>query len=69
MILSIKDIGKELDKTIDPELIFEEGVTSTKGAGLGLNHVRRLLNQYFNATIIFNPEYKNGFELIITFYK
>lgn len=69
LILSIKDIGKELDKSIVPELIFEEGVTSTKGAGLGLNHVRRLLNQYFNATIIFNPEYKNGFELIITFSK
>lgn len=69
LILSIKDIGKELDKSIDPELIFEEGVTSTKGAGLGLNHVRRLLDQYFNATIKFNPEYENGFELIITFSK
>ncbi|MDY3521951.1 ATP-binding protein [Riemerella anatipestifer] len=69
LILSIRDIGKELDKSIDPELIFEEGVTSTKGAGLGLNHVRRLLNQDFNATIIYNPEYKNGFELIITFSK
>ncbi|MEC5395492.1 ATP-binding protein [Bergeyella sp. RCAD1439] len=69
LILSIRDIGKELDKSIDPELIFEEGITSTKGAGLGLNHVRRLLNQDFNATIIYNPEYKNGFELIITFSK
>ena len=67
LILSIKDIGKELDKSIDPELIFDEGITSTKGAGLGLNHVKRLLEQYFNASIKYNPDYKKGFELIITF--
>ncbi|MGN7705413.1 ATP-binding protein [Chryseobacterium sp. 22543] len=67
--LSIKDVGKELDKSILAELIFDEGVTSTKGAGLGLNHVKRLLEQYFNATIKYNPEYKKGFELIITFTK
>ncbi|MFY8069329.1 MAG: ATP-binding protein [Flavobacterium sp.] len=67
LILSIKDIGKELDNSIDPELIFDEGVTSTKGAGLGLNHVKRLLEQYFNASIKYNPDYKKGFELIITF--
>ena len=69
LILSIKDEGKELDKSIDPELIFEEGVTSTNGAGLGLNHVKRLLKQYFNAFITYNAEYKKGFELIITFNK
>lgn len=67
LILSIKDLGKELDKSIDQELIFDEGVTSTKGAGLGLNHVKRLLEQYFNASIKYNPDYKKGFELIITF--
>ncbi|MET3128335.1 signal transduction histidine kinase [Arcicella rosea] len=67
LILSIKDEGKELDKSIVPELIFDEGVTSTKGAGLGLNHVKRLLEQYFNASIKYNSEYKKGFELIITF--
>lgn len=67
LVLSIKDLGKELDKSIDPELIFDEGVTSTKGAGLGLNHVKRLLEQYFNASIKYNPDYKKGFELIITF--
>ncbi|OWP86762.1 histidine kinase [Flavobacterium covae] len=67
LILSIKDVGKELDKSIDQELIFDEGITSTKGAGLGLNHVKRLLEQYFNATIKYNPDYKKGFELIITF--
>jgi len=67
LILFIRDIGKPLDNNIAKELIFEEGVTSTKGAGLGLSHVRRILEKDFNATINYNPNYQNGFELIITF--
>ena len=67
--LSIKDIGKPLDKGIDKDLLFEEGVTSTKGAGLGLSHVKRILENDFNAKIEYNPNYTNGFELIIKFLK
>nr|WP_199162381.1 ATP-binding protein [Elizabethkingia sp. ASV34] len=67
--LSIKDIGKALDKSIDEGLLFQEGVTSTNGAGLGLSHVKRLLESDFNSTIKYNPNYKEGFELIITFNK
>tara|TARA_R110000868_G_scaffold406032_1_gene686079 strand:+ start:521 stop:3028 length:2508 start_codon:yes stop_codon:yes gene_type:complete len=69
LVLSIKDIGKQLDNSIAEELIFEEGVTSTKGAGLGLSHVRRILENDFNATIKYNSEYSSGFELIITIKK
>lgn len=69
LILSIKDLGKELDNSIAKELIFEEGVTSTKGAGLGLSHVKRILENDFNAIIEYNPDYLKGFELIITFKK
>jgi hypothetical protein len=69
LILSIKDLGKQLDNSISKELIFEEGITSTKGAGLGLSHVKRILENDFNATIEYNPNYSNGFELIITFKK
>lgn len=67
IILSIKDVGKVLDSNMDEELIFEEGVTSTKGAGLGLSHVKRILEKDFNASIVYNPTYKKGFELIIEF--
>ena len=67
IFLSIKDIGKCLDREIDEALIFEEGVTSTKGAGLGLSHVKRVLENDFNASIVYNPLYKKGFELIIEF--
>jgi signal transduction histidine kinase len=69
LVLSIKDLGKTLDNSIAKELLFEEGVTSTKGAGLGLSHVKRILEHDFNAEIEFNPNYTNGFELIITFKK
>lgn len=67
IILSIKDVGKTLDSSMDAKLIFEEGVTSTKGAGLGLSHVKRILEKDFNASIEYNPAYKKGFELIIEF--
>ncbi|MEK8179152.1 ATP-binding protein [Flavobacterium buctense] len=69
LVLSIKDIGKSLDNSIAKELIFEEGVTSTKGAGLGLSHVKRILENDFNASIEYNPDYSKGFELLITFKK
>lgn len=69
IILSIKDVGKILDSNMDNDLIFEEGVTSTKGSGLGLSHVKRILENDFNASITYNPEYKKGFELIIEFKK
>lgn len=69
IILSIKDVGKMLDSSMDEKLIFEEGVTSTKGAGLGLSHVKRILEKDFNASIEYNPAYKKGFELIIEFKK
>lgn len=67
--LSIKDIGRLLDDSIDENLIFQEGITSTKGAGLGLSHVKRILEKDFNATIDYNSLYTNGFELIINFKK
>jgi len=66
--LSIKDVGKSLDSSIsDYNLIFEEGITTTKGSGLGLSHVKRIVEGSLKGTIKYNPEYKQGFELIITF--
>jgi signal transduction histidine kinase len=66
--LSIKDIGKPLDNSIsDYKLIFEEGITTTNGSGLGLSHVKRIVENSLNGIIKYNPEYKQGFELIITF--
>jgi len=68
--LSIKDVGETLSENIkDWNLIFEEGVTTTKGSGLGLNHVKRIVEGNLNGQITYNPEYTDGFELIITIPK
>jgi len=69
LIISIKDIGKRLDKRLNSDIIFEEGITTTKGAGLGLSHVKRIIQQEFNGEIIHNPNYLEGFELKITLKK
>ena len=65
--INIKDIGATLsDKIQDWNLIFEEGITTTKGSGLGLNHVKRIVEEDLKGKIIYNPNYTKGFELIIT---
>lgn len=70
LFIKIKDIGDRLSETIkDWNLIFEEGVTTTKGSGLGLNHVKRIVEDDLGGQIIYNPEYKDGFELIISIKK
>ncbi|WP_277014052.1 ATP-binding protein [Flavobacterium lindanitolerans] len=67
-LISIKDIGENLSKDIlDYNQIFDEGVTTTKGSGLGLNHVKRIIEDDLDGKIKYNPDYKSGFELIITF--
>jgi signal transduction histidine kinase len=59
------DNGKGLDKNIDnPSKIFSQGFTTTNGSGLGLYHVKQMLNKY-NFQIDIDEEYKNGFKLII----
>jgi hypothetical protein len=68
--LSIRDVGKRLETSIaDPKMIFEEGITTTNGAGLGLSHVKRIVEDKLKGTIEYNPDYKKGFELIIKFLK
>ena len=64
--LRIRDIGEPLSVLIeDWNLIFEEGVTTTRGSGLGLSHVKRIVEDTLNGKINYNPDYKDGFELII----
>jgi signal transduction histidine kinase len=68
--LSIKDIGEPLSPSItDWKLVFEEGITTTKGSGLGLSHVKRIVEENLKGQITYNPNYTDGFELTITIPK
>ncbi len=69
LIISIKDVGLPLSETMDSKLIFEEGMTTTRGSGLGLNHVKRIVEDDLGGKIEHNPDYAKGFELKITLNK
>jgi len=60
-----RDNGKGLDETItEPDLIFEEGFTTTNGSGLGLAHIRKILTKMGGAIKV-NPKIETGIEFII----
>lgn len=63
--IEFSNTGKELDSIIDDSSqIFEQGFTTTNGSGLGLYHVKQILEKFgFNIKV--NDEYKDGFQLII----
>lgn len=65
LVIEFSNTGKELDSMIDnSSQIFEQGFTTTNGSGLGLYHVKQILEKFgFNIKV--NDEYKNGFQLII----
>jgi signal transduction histidine kinase len=63
------DNGKGLDENIkNPFNIFEQGFTTSNGSGLGLYHVKDILNKYY-FDICVDIEYKDGFKLLITSQK
>lgn len=42
--ISFKDNGSGLPKNIKPDQLFEKGVTTTDGSGLGLYHARQIVS-------------------------
>lgn len=64
--LRIIDDGKGLSNKIeDPNSIFEKGVTTTSGSGLGLYNVANTISSELNGKIAVNSKIKKGFELNI----
>lgn len=60
-----RDYGKRLDASItDWRTIFEEGITTTNGSGLGLAHVSKIIKD-MKGRISVNTSFDEGFELII----
>lgn len=69
LIISFKDDGKGLDNSINIENVFDLGVTSTTGSGLGLFHVKEIMNS-LDAEIEFIPRQpEKGIEIRMTFIK
>ncbi|WP_318437860.1 ATP-binding protein [Photobacterium leiognathi] len=53
---------------LDIESIFDMGVTTTDGSGLGLYHVKQVINE-MGGSIEADPTYENGAKFIIRFAK
>jgi signal transduction histidine kinase len=65
MKLSFTDNGHGVTHSVKDSL-FEEGVSTTSGSGLGLYHVKEILSG-MKGKIEYNPDYKNGAQFIVTF--
>ena len=64
--ISFIDDGKGLNSSIsDVEKIFEKGVTTTKGSGLGLFFVKDLIEREMNGKVQAG-KIKHGFNIVIT---
>lgn len=67
MKVIFSDFGKGLDKRFsDPNHIFEKGVSTTDGSGLGLYHIKQLIDG-MGGQIIYRTPAHSGAEFEITF--
>ncbi|MBK1614925.1 hypothetical protein CKO44_15760 [Rubrivivax gelatinosus] len=68
--LEFVDDGDGLSPEVQPpEKVFERGVTTTKGSGLGLYHVRETLKELRGSTIHIKEGEGAGFGLVIRLFK
>lgn len=67
VILSVQDNGKGIEKTIT-ESIFDFRFTTTKGSGLGLYHVKKVINQ-LKGEIMVDGQHTGGAKFVITLKK
>jgi signal transduction histidine kinase len=67
MTIIFTDFGKGLDaRFADPSRIFEKGVSTTDGSGLGLYHVKQLIDG-MGGQILYRAPAHRGAEFEITF--
>jgi len=66
LIIYVQDDGIGLSTDIsNHELIFTRGYTTTNGSGLGLYHIKNIVEKELSGTIQYDKAYQNGFGLII----
>jgi signal transduction histidine kinase len=57
------DDGQGIDKTItNPDILFELGITTTRGSGIGLYHIKKIIEE-MNGTVYINKAINKGFEI------
>lgn len=65
-----KDDGRGLDKSIiEEKRIFEKGITTTRGSGLGLYHSRKQIEKMGGEILLPKKQPEKGFEIIIRLRK
>lgn len=68
--ISVKDNGKGLDKSIiEPHRIFDKGLTTTRGSGLGLYHTKKQIERMGGEISLPEKLPETGFELILKLRK
>lgn len=68
LIIHIIDDGTGLDKSVNENDIFNKGITTTRGSGLGLFHVKKIINE-LGGKIEVNNSLNKGIEFIINLKK
>lgn len=69
LFIKFTNNGNALHRDIsDTKTIFEKGITTTKGSGLGLYHVANIVKRMKGDVAVTSTQ-KNNFEILITFYK
>jgi len=67
--INIRDDGKGLSNKLEANSVFEKGVTTTSGSGLGLYNVANTVLKELKGLISVNSQNKKGFELNIQLKK
>jgi len=68
LIISFEDDGRGLDDSVKLESIFDLGVTSTSGSGLGLYHVKQIMDS-LDAEVSLVPKSSKGVVVEMIFIK
>lgn len=67
LMIIYEDDGKGIDPEIAPD-IFDFGFTTTKGSGIGLFHIKKILEESYNGTInVIENQYGAKFQLNLNF--
>lgn len=69
--IAFSDNGMGLPKNIDPQILFEWGVSTTdnrQGFGIGLCHIKLLVNE-MQGQVNIDTKYETGFRLVVTLKK